>query len=97
MDGFKSIRVNGKSTDYKLVFSNGVSFDSRIYARNDKLSIAKYAGKREKRYMDEKSKFVQLSGSFGTDTASESKLNINAQNGEVKIDFDEILSESYTK
>lgn len=96
MDGFKTVRVNGKSTDYRLIFSKGVSFESRIYARDDKLSIANYSGKREKRYMDEKSKFVQLSGNFGNDT-SESKLNINAQNGEVKIDFTEVLSESYNK
>ena len=93
---FKSIRLNGKSTDYDLKFSRNSSFETRIYARGDKLMITEYPGQREKRYMDEKSKFVQITGFFGSDQ-DERKLNIDAQNGEVIIDFIDVLPETYNK
>jgi len=93
---FKSVRLSGKSTDYKLRFSNDASFETRIYARDDKLSIKEFPGLREKRYMDDKSKFVQVTGNFGKST-TESKLNIDAQNGEVSIEFIDILPETYNK
>ena len=94
--GFSTLRVNGKSTDYNLTFADATSFHARIYARADKLSIADFSGQREKRYMDEKSKFVQVTGSFGMQPG-EKKININAQNGEVSIDFTDVLSENYNK
>lgn len=93
---FKSIRLNGKSTDYNLKFSDQSNFETKIYARDDKLIIGEFPGKREKRYMDEKSKFVQVTGDFGS-ASNESKLNIDAQNGEVSIDFIKILPETYNK
>jgi hypothetical protein len=96
LDGFQSIRLNGKSTDYKLIFSKNSNFETNIYARDDKLSISDFAGKREKRYMDDKSKFVRLTGPFGSGKDGR-KLTINAQNGEVKIDFNDTLPETYNK
>lgn len=95
-EGFTLIRVNGKSTDYNLTFVDACSFTARIYARADKLSIADFPGQREKRYMDDKSKFVQVSGEFGNQP-EEKKINIDAQNGEVSIDFTDVLSENYNK
>lgn len=95
-DGFKSIRLDGKSTDYKLVFSNSSNFEANIYARDDKLSIADFSGERKKRYMDDKSKFVRFTGFFGSGKDG-NKLNITAQNGEVKIDFKDTLPETYNK
>lgn len=95
-DSYRSIRVNGKSTDYYLNFSKKCSFETRIYARDDKLKIADFPGERKKRYMDDKSKFVQISGVFGS-TAEERNLNIEAQNGEVTIDFIEMPPETYNK
>lgn len=95
-DSFQSIRLRGKSTDYKLEFSRNSSFETRIYARGDKLTISEHPGQREKRYMDDKSKFVQVTGFFGKAT-DERKLNIDAQNGEVKIDFIDVLPETYNK
>ena len=93
---FKSIRLNGKSTDYKLIFSNNSNFETRIYARSDKLMITEYPGQREKRFMDDKSKFVQITGYFGADH-DDRKLNIDAQNGEVIIDFIDVMPETYNK
>ena len=93
---FVSVRLNGKSTDYTLNFSGRSSFESRIHARDDKLKIANFAGQREKRYLDDKSKFVMLTGTFGKDPG-ERKLNIDAQNGEVNIEFEDVLSENYNK
>lgn len=93
---FRTIRLTGKSTDYELHFSNRSNFEARIYARDDKLSITEYRGQKEKRYMDEKSKFVQITGLFGTDQ-TDSKLTIDAQNGHVNIGFKEILPETYNK
>ena len=95
-DSFGSIRLNGKSTDYVLVFSNHSRFEARIYARDDKLKIADYPGQREKRYMDDRSKFVRITGNFGANV-SESKLDINAQNGEVSVNFTEVQPETYNK
>lgn len=95
-EGFVSIRLNGKSTDYELNFSSRSNFETRIYARDDKLKITEFPGRREKRYMDDKSKFVQLTGTFGKSSADQ-KLNIDAQNGEVIIDFVEVLPETYNK
>jgi hypothetical protein len=85
-NSFTSIRLDGKSTDYELNFSNKSSFESRIYTRDDKINLADYPGQREKRYVDEKSKFVQITGYFGSKN-SDHNVNIDAQNGEVKIDF----------
>lgn len=96
LDGFTSLRLNGKSTDYKLIFSMNSNFETSIYARNDKLLIAEFPGKREKRFMDDKSKFVRITGSFGAGKNG-SKLTIDAQNGEVNIDFKDILPETYNK
>lgn len=93
---FKSVRLSGKSTDYKLNFSTDANFETRIYARDDKLSIKEFPGLREKRYMDDKSKFVQVTGNFGK-RITESKLNIDAQNGEVSIEFIDVLPETYNK
>lgn len=93
---FVSIRLNGKSTDYSLVFSGRSSFESQIHARDDKLKIANYAGQREKRYLDDKSKFVRITGTFGKDPGDR-KLNVDAQNGEVNIDFKDVLTENYNK
>ena len=93
---FVSIRLNGKSTDYALNFSDGSSFETKIYARDDKLNIADFPGLREKRYMDDKSKFVQVTGAFGKNQTDQ-KLNIDAQNGDVFIDFIEALPETYNK
>jgi len=95
-ESFISIRLNGKSTDYTLSFSKRSSFKIRIYARDDKLTIADFPGHREKRYMDDKSKFVRVTGTFGS-SSDERKLNIDAQNGEVSIDFIEVLPETYNK
>lgn len=95
-DSFKSISLDGKSTDYELKFSQNSSFETRIYAREDKLKIADFPGQREKRNMDDKSKFVQITGYFGAEQ-SERNLKINAQGGEVKIDFIEMLPETYNK
>ncbi len=96
LDGFKSLRLNGKSTDYNLIFSMNSNFETNIYARDDKLQIADFPGKRDKRYMDEKSKFVRITGAFGLGKDGR-KLNINAQNGEVAIDFEDTLPETYNK
>ncbi len=95
-DDFTSIRLKGKSTDYNLRFSKNSNFNTRIYARDDKLSIVDFPGDRKKRYMDDKSKFVRLTGVFGTGS-EERKLNIDAQNGQVKIDFVDVLPETYNK
>ncbi len=95
-EDFKSIRLDGKSTDYQLNFSKNSSFGARIYARDDKLVIAEYPGQREKKYMDDKSKFVQITGNFGGED-DESNLTIDAQNGEVIIDFVDALPETYNK
>ena len=85
-NSFTSIRLDGKSTDYELNFSNKSSFETRIYTRDDKINLANYPGQREKRYVDEKSKFVQITGYFGSKN-SERNVTVDAQNGEVKIDF----------
>lgn len=95
-DGFQSLRLNGKSTDYNLIFSMNSNFETNIYARDDKLQIADFPGKRDKRYMDDKSKFVRITGAFGLGKDGR-KLNINAQNGEVAIDFKDTLPETYNK
>ena len=95
-ESFRSVRLQGKSTDYVLNFSNRSSFDSRIYARSDKLKIADFPGEREKRYMDDKSKFVQITGSFGYKN-TEQRLNLDAQNGDVTIDFIEMSQETKRK
>ncbi len=95
-DGFQSLRLNGKSTDYNLIFSMNSNFETNIYGRDDKLQIADFPGKRDKRYMDDKSKFVRITGAFGTGKDGR-KLIINAQNGEVEIDFKDVLPETYNK
>ena len=93
---FKTVKLTGKSTDFKLYFSYAANFNSRIFAREDKLIIKDFAGKRESRFVDDKSKFVKITGDFGS-KESESKLNIDAQNGEVFIDFDETSEATYNK
>lgn len=95
-EDFASIRLKGKSTDYSLRFPKTSNFNARIYARDDKLNIIDFPGDREKRYLDDKSKFVRVTGSFGAGN-EERKLNIDAQNGEVKIDFVDVLPETYNK
>ncbi len=88
---FTSIRLDGKSTDYELMFSDKSNFETKIYVRDDKIDLTNYPGQREKRYVDEKSKFVQITGFFGSKNADRN-VNIDAQNGEVKIDFIEAIS-----
>ena len=95
-ENFQSIRLDGKNTDYELNFSKRSKFEARIYARDDKLNITEFPGVREKRYLDDKSKFVQVTGAFG-DNPKESKLDIDAQNGEVTIDFIQAPPETYNK
>ena len=46
--------------------------------------------------MDDKSKFVQVNGFFGQ-MKSESTLDIEAQNGEVFIDFLDAPTDAYNK
>lgn len=93
---FTNIRLTGKSTDYNLNFVKNSSFKLSVYARDDKLVIDDISGKLEKRYVDEKTKFVQLNGQVGSESTDQ-KLNINAQNGEVKIGFTDVLPETYNK
>jgi hypothetical protein len=93
---FRSMKLHGKSTDYRITISDAANFDSKIYARDDKLTIRDFPGKREKRFMDDNSKFVQVSGIFGL-TASESTLQIDAQKGEVFIDFEETPVDAHNK
>jgi hypothetical protein len=93
---FSDIRLNGKSTDYNLKFTDGSAFEVRIYARDDKLILDELPGKVEKRYMDEKTKFVELRGYVGKEK-NDRKLNIDAQNGEVSIGFTKGLPETYNK
>jgi hypothetical protein len=93
---FSSIRLNGKSTDYQLFFMKNTSFDLSIYARDDKLSLDEFPGQIEKRYMDEKTKFVEVKGHSGKNS-EDRKLNIDAQNGAVNIGFNQELPETYNK
>lgn len=95
-DGFQSLRLKGKFTDCNLTFPMNSNFETSIYARDDKLQIADFPGKREKRFMDDKSKFIRLTGAFGSGKDGR-KLNIEAQNGEVRIDFKDTLPEIYNK
>ena len=93
---FRAVSLHGKSTDYTISISDGANFDSKIYAREDKLTIRDFPGKREKIYMDDKSKFVQISGPFGL-IESESTLHIDAQNGEVFIEFEDTSADANSK
>jgi hypothetical protein len=93
---FKSVRLNGKSTDYTLYFTKDAHFELNIYARDDKLNLTDFPGQIEKRYMDERTKFVSVKGDTGNG-GGERRLNIDAQNGEVNIGFKSVASEAYNK
>ena len=95
-DSFNSIRLNGKSTDYQLTVSHQSGCEIRIFARDDKLNISGYSGKLEKKYTDDKSKFVQVTGDIGKNIFDR-KLHIDAQNGEVSIDFIDVQPATYNK
>jgi hypothetical protein len=93
---FKSVRLNGKSTDYELYFAKDAHFEVSIYARDDKLKMDEFPGQIEKRYVDEKTKFVSVKGHTGK-SGDDRRLNIDAQNGEVNIGFKSVVSETYNK
>lgn len=93
---FKSVRLNGKSTDYELYFAEESNFELSIYARDDKLTMDDFPGQIEKRYVDEKTKFVSVKGHTGKNW-DDRRLNIDAQNGEVDIGFKSVVSETYNK
>ena len=93
---FNDIRLNGKSTDYYLNFQKSTAFDLRINTRDDKLQLPDFPGKIQKRYLDEKSKFIEVTGYVGKENASR-KVNIDAQSGTVKLAFTDPAKESYNK
>ena len=79
-----------------LTIGGSVPNFSALASNEQTIALSDFAGKREKRYMDDKSKFVRLTGPFGSGKDGR-KLTINAQNGEVKIDFNDTLPETYNK
>ncbi len=93
---FRDIRLNGKSTDYQLTFQKNTSFDVRINTRDDKLQLPDFPGKVQKRYLDEKSKFIEVSGYVGA-VNSGRNVNIDAQSGMVKLIFIDLSKETYNK
>jgi len=93
---FRDIRLNGKSTDYLITFQKHTDFDVRINTRDDKLQLPDFPGKVQKRYLDEKSKFIEVSGYVGSANSGRN-VSIDAQSGMVKLVFIDPTKESYNK
>ncbi|MDZ7607260.1 MAG: hypothetical protein U5K79_17135 [Cyclobacteriaceae bacterium] len=93
---FRDIRLNGKSTDYQINFQKSTAFDLRINTRDDKLQLPDFPGKVQKRYLDEKSKFIEVSGYVGAANSGRN-VSIDAQSGLVKLVFIDPTKESYNK
>ncbi len=93
---FNDIRFTGKSTDYSLYFPKSSAFDVKIYTRDDKLVLPEFPGKIQKRYTDEKSKFVEATGFVGKENSGR-KVSIDAQGGLVKLVFVDPAKETYNK
>lgn len=93
---FRDIRLYGKSTDYLITFQKHTSFDIRINTRDDKLQLPDFPGKVQKRYLDDKSKFIEVTGYVGTANNGRN-VSIDAQSGMVKLVFIDPAKENYNK
>ena len=82
---FTQIYVNGRATDIKLHFSPESYFTVDIEARDDKLHLPSVAANLEKNYLDEKKKFVEVSGTVGKPSNNPSKVRVHVHNGDLDM------------
>ena len=82
---FNQILVNGRATDVRLHFSPESYFTVDIEARDDKLHLPSVAANLEKNYLDEKKKFVEVSGTVGKPSNNPSKVKVNVHNGDLDM------------
>ena len=81
------MHVEAKSTDLDLRFDRESYLSINLSAREDKVALP--AGKHdlERSFTDDKKKQVTIIGFLGRKKQQPSLVNINSQNGEVKITF----------
>jgi len=82
---FNQVDVNGKATDVRLHFSPESYFTVDIEAREDKLQLPSGAVNLDTNYIDERKKFVEVSGTVGKPSNNPSKVKVNVQNGDLYI------------
>jgi hypothetical protein len=82
---FNQIDVNGRATDVRLHFSPESYFTVEVEAREDKLRLPIGDSNLDTNYLDEKKKFVEVSGTVGKPSNNPSKVKVNVQNGDLEI------------
>jgi hypothetical protein len=84
--GFRSITVKSKSTDIRIAFDPATYMYADIEAKEEMLTIPDITSVK-KRYLDDKERYLSVTGNMGDKSDSKSTLSIRSENGEVWIKY----------
>lgn len=93
---FSKINIEAKYTEIALDFHPGSYVEADITALEETLSLPSVNNNLDKRYIDEKHKYVQVTGKMGSKNNYPGYLYINSSGGEVSVNL-EGLQHSDTK
>jgi len=82
---FSNIYIESRSTDINLYLDEASKFDFEITHIKSELDFCSEIEIRDEKILDEKEKQIKLTGRFGDDSDSITKLNIKANSGEINI------------
>ncbi len=82
---FDNILIESKSTDISMYFNESASFNFEITHTDSNLDLCDEMKITREELLDEKSKKVKLTGTFGSKKNDENRLNITAVSGEISI------------
>ena len=84
--GFRNITVKSKSTDIRIAFDESTYLQAEIEAKEEFLILPENIDV-ERRYLDDKERYLSIRGRMGTKSEVPSRLKISSDSGEVWIKF----------
>jgi len=84
--GFRSITIKSKSTDIRIAFEPSTYMYANIEAKEEMLRLPDVPSF-TRRYIDDKERYLSITGSMGEKSTNRSSLNIQSDNGEVWIKY----------
>ncbi|MEO1052033.1 MAG: hypothetical protein AAFX87_15480 [Bacteroidota bacterium] len=84
---FSRIDISGRSTDIQLYFEDQSYVELDIEAKQEDLSLPVERSDVNTSYLDDKGKYVKVTGNIGTKNNYPGRVTIKAQGGDVDINF----------
>jgi hypothetical protein len=81
----ENLILNGKSTDFSVYLIGNHPIDAELTAREDQLYLDEPLRSFSSNYLDEKLKIVQIKGMTAGESASKTRLRVDARGGAVRV------------